>query len=399
MQVIARLNTAGGSQHVITLSACQDPSRFESLLVCGTENPGEGSMLDEAVSRGARPIVIPEMVAEATLKPRDVTALIKLYRLIRREQPDIVHTHTAKAGFLGRLAAYVAGVPVVIHTYHGHILDGYFGSLMSRALRGMEQVLAALTDCIIAISEQVKGDLVRYGVAPPEKVVVIPIGVEVEPFLNCAMQRGEFRRELALAESDLLIGIVGRIAPIKNHRLFLDAAAQVAVGEPTARFVVVGDGALRPEMERCAKDLGIGHRVIFTGWRRDLPCVYADLDVLVLSSNNEGTPVSAIEAMASGCPVVATCVGGVPDLITDGVTGCLVPPGDTQALATAILRILRDPESAHRTAQTARAVASERYTLKRLLTEMENLYVRLLAETRHTGDAGEAYRSDRAGKL
>jgi lipopolysaccharide/colanic/teichoic acid biosynthesis glycosyltransferase/glycosyltransferase involved in cell wall biosynthesis len=380
VRVIARLNIGGPAIHVTTLTAGLDPSRFESILVTGTENPGEGSLLDAALARGIRPVVIPEIVGEASLKPRDLKALVALYRLMRQERPQIVHTHTAKAGFLGRLAARLAGVPIVLHTYHGHVLHGYYGPMKTRLLRRMERALGRMTDRIIAVSEQVKADLVGYGVVRPEKISVIPLGFDLEPFLNSAAYRDAFQRELGLGNGARLVGIVGRVFPIKNHRLFLDAAARVAGEEGNARFVVVGDGILRPEMEQHARRLGIADRVIFTGWRHDLPRIYPDLDVLVVSSKNEGTPVSAIEAMASGCPVVATRVGGLPDLIDDGKTGCLVPSEDPAALAAAILRVLRDPDAAHRMGQAARAQVREQFRAERLIGDLEGLYTELLEE-------------------
>jgi len=378
--VIARLNVGGPAIHVINLNTGLDPARFESILVTGTENPGEGTLLDLAVERGIRPVVIPQIVAEATLKPRDLKALISLYRLMRQERPHIVHTHTAKAGFVGRLAARLAGVPVVVHTYHGHVLHSYYSPTKTRLLRRMERGLGVLTDRIIAVSEQVRSDLVDYRVAGAEKISVVPLGFDLKPFLDSAMQRGRFRRELCLSNGAPLVGIVGRIFPIKNHRLFLDAAARIAAEEKAARFVVVGDGTLRQEMEEHANALGIADRVIFTGWRRDLPRIYADLDALVVSSNNEGTPVSAIEAMAAGCPVVATRVGGLPDLIRDGETGSLVPRGDAPALAAAVQRLLRDHESARRIGQTARARVAERFAVERLIGDIEHFYTDLLAE-------------------
>ncbi len=379
LRVIARMNVGGPAIHVVNLTAGLDASRFESMLVTGTENPGEGSLLDLALARGIEPVVIPDIVGQATLKPRDLRALVALYRLMRRERPQIVHTHAAKPGVVGRLAARLAGVPVVVHTFHGHILHGYYGPLMSRLLRGMERLLAHLSDRIIAVSEQVKQDLVRYGVAPPEKISVIPLGFDLGPFLENG-HRGQFHGELGLTNGAPLVGIVGRIFPIKNHRLFLEAAARVAAEERSARFVVVGDGILRAEMEGHARRLGIGDRVTFTGWRRDLPVIYPDLDVLVVSSKNEGTPVSAIEAMASGCPVVATRVGGLPDLIEEGKTGYLVPPENAPALAAAILRVLRNREAAQRMARVAQAWVSKRFRAERLIADMERLYAEVLAE-------------------
>jgi lipopolysaccharide/colanic/teichoic acid biosynthesis glycosyltransferase/glycosyltransferase involved in cell wall biosynthesis len=378
LRVIARMNVGGPAIHVVNLTAGLDPTRFSSILVTGTENPGEGSMLDLAVANKIEPVVIPEIVGQATLKPRDWKALIALYRLMRKERPHIVHTHAAKPGVLGRVAARLAGVPVIVHTFHGHILHGYYGPVMTWLLRRMERILARSSDRIIAVSEQVKQDLVRYGVAPVEKISVIPLGFDLQPFLDSGEYRGTFSRELGLPNDARLVGIVGRIFPIKNHRLFLEAAARVAAEEPSARFVVVGDGALRPEMEAHARRLGIADRVTFAGWRRDLPRIYSDLDALVVSSRNEGTPVSAIEAMAAGCPVVATRVGGLPDLIADGETGRLVPSEDAPALAAAIIRVLRDPAAAQQMARAAREEVKQRFRVERLIADTERLYTELL---------------------
>ena len=382
LRVIARLNIGGPAIHVVLLSAGMDRGRFESLLVSGSENAGEGSMLDYALSHGVQPVMIPEIVGEFSLGPRELRALVRLYRLMRQERPQVVHTHTAKAGFVGRLAARLARVPVVVHTFHGHVLHGYYSPRKTQLLRRMERGLACLTDRIITVSEQVKRDLVTYGVAAADHIQVISLGLELDPFLDSGRYRGAFRRELQLNGVERLVGIVGRIFPIKNHHLFLEAAALVAGEDPAARFVIVGDGTLRPALERRAQEMGIADRVIFTGWRRDLPDIYADLDVLAVTSNNEGTPVSAIEAMAAGCPVVATHVGGLPDLISEGKTGYLVPPGNAPAVATALLRVLHQPEMARCMGETARRAARERFSAQRLITDMEQLYLELLGRKR-----------------
>jgi glycosyltransferase involved in cell wall biosynthesis len=314
-----------------------------------------------------------------TLKRREIEAVAALYRLMRAERPHIVHTHTAKAGFVGRLAARMAGVPIVVHTYHGHVLRGYYPALQTRLLRVMERALATVSDRLVAVSKGVKQDLVDYGVARPEKISVIPLGFDLKPFVDAHPNGGGLRRELGLADPVRLVGIIGRIFPIKNHRLFLNAAARVARVDADTRFVVVGDGTLRPAMEAHARALGLGDRVVFTGWRRDLARIYPALDALVVSSDNEGTPVSAVEAMASGCPVVATHVGGLPDLIEDGRTGRLVPPGDPESLASAILDVLGDAEGRRRMGRAARESAAARFGLDRLLNDVERLYDELLA--------------------
>jgi glycosyltransferase involved in cell wall biosynthesis len=269
---------------------------------------------------------------------------------------------------------------VIVHTYHGHVLHGYYGRGKSWLLRGMEQSLARITDRIITVSDCVKDELVAYRVARAEQISVIPLGFDLAPFLNARAHRGEFRREFGFDDVIKLVGIVGRIFPIKNHGLFLTAAARIAAAEPAARFVIVGDGILRPDLEQQARDLGIADRVLFTGWRSDLPRIYADLDVLVVSSDNEGTPVSAIEAMASDCPVVATRVGGLPDLVIDGENGLLVPPRNSEALSVAVLRLLQNPERARNMSQKASAMARGRFSLRRLVADMDHLYTQLFEE-------------------
>lgn len=376
--LITRMNIGGAAVQVMNLAAGLDPALFDSLLVSGLEDPAEGSMDERARSLGVETILIPEIRSDATFKARDIKAVARLYRLIRRERPHIVHTHTGKAGLLGRIAARLAGVPIVLHTYHGHVLHAYYGPLKSWGMKRMEQALAWLSDRLIAVSDLVKQDLVTYGVASVDKIAVIHLGLDLKPFLRCQEEQGRFRRELGLEEDVPLIGIVGRIFAIKNHSLFLDAAARIAAREPAPRFVIVGDGPLRPDMERHAGELGIRDRVIFTGWRTDLPAIYADLDLLVISSNNEGTPVSVLESMASGCSVVATRVGGVPDLIEDGETGRLVPAGDAEALASSVLGLLADAGSATRLRDAARAMVTQRFTTERLIADIQDLYESLL---------------------
>jgi glycosyltransferase involved in cell wall biosynthesis len=378
LRIIGRLNVGGPAIHVVNLTAGLDPARYEPLLVTGSENEAEGSMLDFALSQGVHPTIIPQMVTAFTLAPRDATALVKLYTLMHKEKPEIVHTHTAKAGFLGRVAARLAGVPVVVHTFHGHVLHGYYGPLKNGLLRRLEQSLAWCTDRLVTVSEEVKRDLVGYGIAPAEKITVIPLGFDLDPFLNSHALYGDFRREMGLGHDIKLVGIVGRIFPIKNHGLFLEAAARILTQEPRARFVIVGDGVLRPALEQQTRGLGIADRVLFTGWRRDLARIYADLDLLVVSSDNEGTPVSAIEAMASGCPVVATRVGGLPDLIEDHRTGRLVPPRNDEALAAAVVDLLKRAETRKELGQNAKESVRQRFTATRLLSDMDDLYRELL---------------------
>lgn len=379
-RVISRLNVGGPSIHVVNLNGGLSRYNFESRLVTGYENPGEGSMLDYARANGVKPFLMSELVGEANLRPRDIQAIVQLTRFFREWRPQIVHTHTAKAGFVGRIAARMSRVPVVLHTYHGHVLNGYFGPWKSEALRRMEQTLGLLSDRLIAISPEVRDDLVRFGIGKRAKIPVIPLGFDLKPFRECGRYRGEFRRQLGLESDQKLIGIVGRIFPVKNHRLFLEAARVVRSARSDAHFVIVGDGRLRREIEDFAVQLGMRSRVSFTGWRTDLPRVYADLDMLVVSSISEGTPVAAIEAMASGCPVVATEVGGMTSLIEDGRTGILVESRNRSALAKSMLKLLAGPDCGYEMARQAQKEVLSRFTVQRLIDETQDLYWRLLSD-------------------
>jgi glycosyltransferase involved in cell wall biosynthesis len=379
LRIIARLNIGGPAIHTILLTAGLNNERFESMLVTGVEGEYEGNMFDLAAAKGVKPIIIPQL--KRNIDPiGGLITLFKLYRLMRRQKPHVVHTHTATAGLLGRLAAKLAGVPVILHTFHGHVLRGYFGPLRSKALVWIERFLARLSDRIVTVSEGQRRELAGYGVAPLEKITVVPLGFELESLLACESHRGELRRELGLADGDKLVGIVARLVPIKNHRLFLQAAQVVVETMPQARFLVVGDGELREELEAYAHDLGLEGGVLFTGWRRDLPRLYADLDVVALTSINEGTPVSLIEAMAAGVPVVATAVGSVPDVVVEGETGYLVKDGDVKGMAKAIIELLRDPEKAKEMGIAGREAVYPRFAAHTLIANVEGLYAELLRQ-------------------
>jgi len=357
MRVIARLNIGGPAIHAILLTAGLDPDRFESTLVTGVEAAYEGNMLDLAVQKGVQPLVIPELGRE--ISPlRDWMTLIKLYRLFRDRRPHIVHTHTAKAGTVGRLAARLAGVPVVVHTFHGHVFHDYFGPLQTRVFIGIERFLASLSDRIVTVSDGQRRELA-----------------------DCESLRGQLRRELGIPEGMALVGVVARLTAIKNHRLFLDAARLLVEAGQEAMFLVVGDGELRAELEAYVAELGLAERVIFTGWRRDLSRIYADLDVVVLSSLNEGTPVSLIEAMAAAKPVVATRVGGVSDVVLDKKSGYLVQSKDMEGLTGGILALLRAPDKAREMGLAGRAAVHPKYASETLLANVEKLYLELLTCT------------------
>lgn len=377
LRIITRLNIGGPAIHAILLSSSlNDGGVYKNVLVTGCVSESEGDMADFARAKGVDPIVIPDLVREMSVK-KDLKAFRDIYRLIKKERPDIVHTHMAKAGALGRLAAIFAGVPVKVHTFHGHVFDGYFNPVKAKIFVLIEKFLALFTDKVIMVSERVKDDIVkRLKVVSDSKSVVIPLGLELDRFAACESEKGSFRKLLGVSSDTLLVGIIGRLVPIKNHRMFLEAAAGIKDSPlwPRVKFVVVGDGEMRDQLEEYAEKLGIKDKLIFTGWIEDLVPVYADLDVVALTSLNEGTPVSLIEAMASGRAVVSTDVGGVADLVKDGYNGLLVKIDDVEDFSFKLLRLLENQNMRTEFGIRGRELVREKYSKSRLVKDIKNLY-------------------------
>jgi glycosyltransferase involved in cell wall biosynthesis len=374
LRIFSRLNVGGPSVHVIVLTAGLAERGYETRLLVGYEGEREGDLHELAQKSGVRCIRVAGLGRE--VRPwSDILVLGRLYREIRAFRPSVVHTHTAKAGFVGRIAARLARVPVIVHTFHGHVLRGYFGPIKTALYRMLERWLARGSDVLIAVSDAVKQDLVTLKVAPAERIRVVPLGLPLES-LTGPLPRGSLRQPAGVPEGAPLVGIVGRLVPIKDVGTFLDAAAHIRRARPEVHFAVVGDGELRAELESRTQALGLGQAVHFHGWRSDMAPVYGDLDVVVNCSRNEGTPVALIEALAAGRAVVATRVGGTPDLLGNGARGTLVPPGDSLTLAEAVLGALQQP--APERLEAARAYVLARHSVTRLLADVDGLYRELL---------------------
>lgn len=383
-RIIARLNVGGPALHIAGLMAGLNPSQFESRLIMGRCGQEEGDMTYLIREQSLTPpTLIPELGRR--ISPlRDLVTVYKLVLILRRQRPHIVETHTAKAGFVGRLAARIARVPVVLHLFHGHVFYGYFGRLQTCAYIMIERLMARLSDRIVTISESQQHDVVRtYRIASANKVVVVPLGFDLSALVAAKQSaKARFRSLCGLSADAPLVGFVGRLTSVKNPALFVQAAKRVLGEAPEAQFCVVGDGELRQDVERQVAALGIAERVHFAGWQRDMPAVYAALDVLVLTSLNEGTPVTAIEALAAGVPVVATDVGGVADVVHDKETGLLVPPGNADALVRSISALLLDTGRGLAMAQAGQQDVLARFGRDRLIADMEALYRSLLDEKR-----------------
>lgn len=417
VRVIARLNVGGPARHVAWLTAATRKAGIESLLVAGLVPPGEDDMTYFATEQGVTPIIIPEMSRE--ISPLDVVAVWKLFRLLRRERPDIVHTHTAKAGTVGRAAGWLyrwltpsalLGRPRpvhFVHTYHGHIFHSYYGSFKTKLFLTIEKILAHMTDRVVVISQRQYQEIhEEFGIGRKGQVAVIregqfaiiPLGLDTSVFADWKKRRSAARQDLGVGETEFVVGIVGRLTEIKNHALFLEVAARYkkafgsgATGEQRVRFIVIGDGHLRRPLEEQAVSLGLQDDVIFTGLRDDPESFYSALDVVALTSLNEGTPLTLIEAMANARPVIATAVGGVVDLLgicdEDGKSGYIVcergvwvETNDADGFCKGLNFLLARESLRQEMGERGRTFVEQNYSKERLVTDVLALYEELVGE-------------------
>lgn len=368
----------GGPAGQVLLLAKGAGTRWRTLVAAGQPPPEEGELSGPEVPVLPVPLVRP-------LRPgTDLRALVQLRRLELESGARLVHTHMAKAGTLGRLAALSLGLslgdrrPRLVHTFHGHVLSGYFGQAQQRAFLQLERALAKRTDVLVAVSPEVRDELLDLGVGKPSQYRVVPVGLDLERFEQVgtpAVPSGRLRAALQLAPGVPLAGILGRLVPIKDHETLLAAVSEV----PGLHLAVLGDGELRGALGSRARELGIADRTHFLGWWEDVASALADLDVVVLSSRNEGTPVALIEALAAARPVVATDVGGVRHVVQDGETGWLGPAGDPAALAALLRRALfSEREIAARLGEEGRRRAAARFGKDKMLAGYFSIYQELL---------------------
>jgi glycosyltransferase involved in cell wall biosynthesis len=399
-RVIDRLNIGGPAKHVVWLTVGLDPQRFETVLITGKVPAGEGDMSYFAHDAGIEPVIVNQMSREISI--RDLVVVLKLLRQFWRVRPDIVHTHKAKAGAVGRVAAvlYRWITPSalwlrprrcrIVHTYHGHVFHSYYSGTKTRAFLAIERTLARLcTDRIIVVSEQQRREISEtFRVGTSDQYRVVPLGLDLSELMQ---HSGDLRSELGRKPNELVIGIVGRLCEVKNHGMFLDVAAGLtgeSEGETAPSFVVVGDGHLRGELEQQAMRLGISDSVTFTGFRNDAASLYGDMDVVALTSLNEGTPLTLIEAMGCGRPVVSTEVGGVADIMGErretgeGFAiwdhGLTVPSGDIQGFARALRFLMERPELRREMGERGRAFVRSRMSRTRLARQTEEIYQELV---------------------
>jgi Glycosyltransferase len=394
LRILNRLIIGGPAINATYLTKYLSPE-FETMLVIGGKDDHEQDAVHLTERLGITPIVVPEM--RRNINPiNDSRAYNKVKAIIEDFKPDIVHTHAAKSGVIGRTAAEAAKVPVILHTFHGHVFHHYFSKWQTDTFIRIERFLAKKSTGIIAISESQKNDLCNvYKICEEDKINIIPLGLDLD-LIQTAQEtkREQFRQLYGIANDEVVVAIIGRIVPIKNHTLFVEAAAKVlAHTNKKVRFLVVGDGDMRTNMEREFENNSIDYSYFPStkqlatatciSWQENIDEVLAGVDIVVLTSHNEGTPLSLIEAQAAAKPVVSTNVGGVADIVIDGETGYITAPDNKSELSEAILKLIINPELRKNFGEKGRVHAIDNFSYKRLVNDMTAYYYEQLDRARH----------------
>jgi len=378
--IITRLDRGGSAQN--TLLTCLGlTERYELVLVHGLslesqmtdwEKKAVESGIKEANTGGIKIVAIPSLVRKIS-PVQDLWAFFCLWRLMIRERPSIVHTHTSKPGILGRWAAKMAGVPIIVHTPHGHVFFGHFGPLASRFFLMIERYTASITDCMVPLSEGERNDYIAFSVSNPDKMVTVHSGVEIDRYMTVEVNAEGKKKSLGLDPKGLVVGTVGWLLPIKGPMHLLNAMARVWQSHPETSLVFVGKGDLEKELREEALRMEASGRVSFLGWRDDVPEIMQILDIFVLPSLNEGMGRVLVEAMAAGKPVVASRVGGIPDLVKHGQNGFLVGPGDIEGLSLAIRKLLMDKKMRDKMGMKGRTMA-QNFGVEKMVEKIDALY-------------------------
>ncbi|MFB0565199.1 MAG: glycosyltransferase family 4 protein [Candidatus Aminicenantaceae bacterium] len=379
LHIITRLDKGGSAENTFLTVRGLDKTIFDVTLVGGPVDAPEHNRRKQIEDFGIEYIFIPELVRR--ISPfNDLKTFCKLYRIIRKGKFDIVHTHTSKGGFLGRFAAKFAGVPIIVHTPHGHVFFGYFGPAKTKLFILLEKIAARITDKIIALTEKEKDDTIKAGIADGDKFVVIFSGVELDKFKELPFYETQnFKKELGIPENSMVAGTVGRLETVKGPEFLIQAAQQIIPAYPNTFFIFAGDGNLRLSLERQARESGVESNVVFLGWRDDVVKIISIFDVFVLPSLNEGMGRVLVEAMALNKPIVASNIGGIPDLVTQGRNGFLVPPKNPEKLAQHIQILLEDKQKREEMGLAGREMALN-FSSEKMVEIIAELYKKLLIQ-------------------
>lgn len=375
--VITRLDRGGAPDLLLTMINHLDRNRYDITLISGlTLYPLSG--IQEIDKKNIKLIYVSCLRRE--INPiLDILAGFKLYRIFRRERFDIVHTHTAKAGVLARITAKLAGKSKIVHLPHGHNFYGYFGPLRTKLAIFLERFIAHFTDRLIVLTELEKQDFLKFKVGKINKITVINSGLNLDRYKRAATDHIKKREEFSVQDNEFLVGMIGRLEPIKGPQYFVEASRLVYKEIPATKFLVAGDGTLKPELESQCRKLGIYNRFIFTGWRDDVPEILPILDILVLPSLNEAVGRILIEAGACAVAVIASNVGGIPEIVRDNYTGVLVTAGDSHKLAETIISLLKDKDKRLKMGEDAKAWIDDKFSAKVMADRFAKLYEELQA--------------------
>ncbi len=373
LHIITRLDPGGSSTNTLETVRRLDKNRFEVDLIAGRTNDPAGGVGEFIRRHGISCVFMDDLVRDIHLW-RDLKAFFELYGLIRRGGYDIVHTHSSKAGILGRWAARCAGVKYIVHTPHGHVFYGYFSSLTTRVFVLIERITALITTKLIALTHKGIREHLEFKVGRSDKWSAVPSGIDMTMFVHDPADRAAIRAEYGIKSDDLLFVSVTRLDPIKGNHVLVEAFASVVSDLPSVRLLIVGSGSEEAKLEARVKELGLEGKIIFAGYRPRVESFLSAADVFVLASLNEGMGRSVVEAMAAGLPVIASSTGGVPELVDDDVEGYLVEPGDSQSLALAMWRMADDRETRIRMAAAARSKAGERFSIETMVRTIEEVY-------------------------
>jgi len=385
IHIIARLDKGGSAENTLLTVMGLDREIYDVFLVKGLsvesnmaddETRAVEEMVREAEREGIRIITVPGLVRRIHLF-YDLKAFFALIKILRYEHPDIVHTHTSKAGIMGRWAAFLTGIPVIIHTPHGHVFWGYFGRCKTLFYIILEKLTACITDKIIALTEQEKKDHLHFLIASEDKFSVVHSGINLDRFSNLSVDPAVMKRELEIPEGNLVVGTAGRLTPVKGQRYLIEAARKIVDVKPDTTFVFLGDGELLNELKNMAFRLGIRENVKFLGWRPDVAEVMSTFDIFVLPSLNEGMGRVLVEAMAMGKPIVASDVGGIADLVVDGKNGFLVPAADVEIMVVRINDLLESAEKRKKMGENGKSRAAN-YSSNLMVKNIDQLYRAML---------------------
>ncbi len=389
IHIITRLDKGGSAETTLQAVSLLNQKKYELFLAHGLSLESNMSNMEKelverdlslAKAKNVKVFTIPSLVRRLSFK-NDLLALISIYRLIKRIKPHIVHTHTSKAGWLGRLAAFLARVPIIIHTPHGHVFHSYYGPLMTKIFVIAERILSLMTDKITALTDRERDEHLEQGIASIEKYVIIHSGVMLQQIMNMNSDIERGKKKLCIPQNSNVIGVVGRLVPIKGHKYLVSAAKRIIREFDSTFFVFVGDGYLESKLERQSESLGVRKNIIFTGWRKDVIEILNLFDILVLPSLNEGMGKVLIEGMALGKPIVASSVGGIIDLVENGDNGILVPPKDSDALEEAILKLIRNKSLAQKLGKNGKAKVYPEYDTFVMVRQIEDLYEDMLSKS------------------